>query len=106
MTTFDRREEAFENRFVHDEELAFKAFARRDLKLGHWAGKLLGLTSEQRDAYAQALVSVNVEAGGSEAVFAKLARDFQAATVVKSEHQIRRHMDEFLAEAKREVYAE
>jgi hypothetical protein len=106
MTTFDRREEAFENRFIHDEELAFKAYARRDVKLGHWAAKLIGLTGEEVDAYAQALVSANIEAGGSEAVFAKLERDFQTASVVKSAHQIRRHMDEFLAEAKREVRSE
>jgi hypothetical protein len=103
MTTFDRREEAFENRFAHDEELTFKAYARRDLKLGLWAAKLIGLTGEDADAYAQALVSANIQAGGSEAVFAKLEKDFQAAAVVKSTHQIRRQMDQFLAEAKLEV---
>ena len=29
MTTFDRREQAFENQFEHDEELKFKARARK-----------------------------------------------------------------------------
>ena len=42
MTTFDRREEAFENRYIHDEELNFKAHARRNHALGLWAAALLG----------------------------------------------------------------
>src|ERR1700742_4760565 len=33
-TTFDKREEGFEKQFAHDEELKFKATARRDRLLG------------------------------------------------------------------------
>jgi hypothetical protein len=36
MTTFDKREEAFEGKFVHEEELRFKATARRNKLLGNW----------------------------------------------------------------------
>ena len=103
MTTFDKREEAFENRFVHDEELEFKAHARRNRKLGLWAAQQLGLDGEDAEEYAQALISAEIDGGGSEALVGKLQHDFAAAKVGQSEHQIRRHMDEFLAEARQEV---
>ena len=34
MTTFDKREEGFEKQFAHDEELKFKATARRNKMIG------------------------------------------------------------------------
>ena len=46
MTTFDKREEGFENKFVHDEDLKFKAEARRDRLLGLWVAEKLGLSGE------------------------------------------------------------
>ena len=42
MTTFDKREEGFEKKFAHDEELRFKAMARRNKLLGLWAAGILG----------------------------------------------------------------
>ena len=42
MTTFDKREEGFEKKFAHDEELRFKANARRNKLLGLWAAEKLG----------------------------------------------------------------
>ena len=38
MTTFDKREEAFEKKFAIDEEQKFKAIARRNRLLGLWVG--------------------------------------------------------------------
>src|SRR5689334_17682228 len=53
MTTFDKREEGFEKQFAHDEELKFKATARRNKLLGMWAAEKLGLTGADADAYAK-----------------------------------------------------
>ena len=61
MTTFDKREEAFEGKFVHDEELRFKATARRNKLLGNWAASQLGLTGVAALAYANELVSAHLE---------------------------------------------
>ena len=44
MSEFDNREEAFERRFAVDEEIAFKALARRNRLLGQWLAELVGLT--------------------------------------------------------------
>ena len=96
MTTFDKREEGFEKRFAHDEELKFKATARRNRMLGQWAAEKLGLSGADADAYAREVVLAALEGLG---VFAKLRKDFDAKGVAQSDHQINRHMDEFLAKA-------
>src|SRR5690606_12998347 len=52
MSGFDKREEGFEKKFAHDEELRFKAMARRNKLLGLWAAELLGLSGDAAAAYA------------------------------------------------------
>ncbi|ABS69316.1 MULTISPECIES: DUF1476 domain-containing protein [Xanthobacter] len=105
MTTFDKREEGFEKRFALDEESRFKAVARRNKKLGLWAAQLLGLSGEAAEAYAKEVVVADLQEAGDEDVFRKLRGDFDAKSVDVSDHQIRRNMDEFLAQASAEVKA-
>ncbi|MBN9000180.1 MAG: DUF1476 domain-containing protein [Rhizobiales bacterium] len=99
MTTFDKREDAFENRFAHDEELKFKAVARRNRQLGLWAAGLLGKSGDAAEAYAEEVVASDFEEAGDEDVFRKLRTDFDAAGVAQSDHQIRRTMADLLATA-------
>jgi hypothetical protein len=96
MTTFDKREEGFEKKFAHDEELRFKANARRNKLLGHWAAEKLGLTGADAEAYAKTVVMADFEEAGDDDVFRKLNTDFQAKGVAQSEHQIRRIMEELM----------
>ena len=96
MTTFDKREEGFEKKFAHDEELKFKATARRNRMVGAWAAEKLGLTGAEAEDYAKAVVFAEIEGPG---VFQKLRKDFDAKGVAQSDHQIRRHMEELLAQA-------
>ena len=103
MTTFDQREEAFERKYAHDEELIFKAHARRDAKLGRWAAGLLGKSGAEAEAYADSIIGIRLGSGDTNALVARLVEDFAAAGVVRSEHQIRRQMDEFMVEAQHEV---
>jgi hypothetical protein len=98
MTTFDEREEGFERKFVHDEALRFKATARRNRLLGLWAAQKLGLAGADAEAYAKDLV-LEEFAEGDHDVFQKVRRDFDAKGVVQSDHQIRRTMDELMAQA-------
>ena len=99
MTTFDKREEGFEKQFAHDEELRFKATARRNKLLGLWAAAKLGLAGTEADAYAKEVVVADLEEAGDDDVFRKLRSDFDAKGVKESDHQIRRTMDELLAQA-------
>jgi hypothetical protein len=103
MTTFDKREEGFEKKFVHDEELKFKASARRNRLLGLWAAEKLGMAGAEAEAYAKAVVLAELEQAGDDAVFHKIRKDFDAKAVTQSDHQIRRTMDELMARAVAEV---
>ena len=99
MTSFDKREEGFEKKFAHDEEVRFKAVARRDKMLGLWAAEKLGFSGAAAEAYATEVVSANIDTPGEDAVFQKVRRDFDANGVVQSDHQIRRTMEELMTAA-------
>jgi hypothetical protein len=99
MTTFDKREEAFEQQFAHDEELRFKATARRNKMLGLWAAEKLGLGGADAENYAREIVLAAFEQGGDRAVMGKVSKDLEAKGVVQSEHQITRTMTDLMAKA-------
>ena len=105
MTTFDKREEGFEKKFAHDEELRFKANARRNKLLGMWAAEKLGLSGPAADAYAKEVVMADFEEAGDHDVFRKLRKDFDAKGVAQSDHQIRRTMDDLMALAVEQIKA-
>jgi hypothetical protein len=105
MTTFDKREEGFEKKFALDEELKFKATARRNKLLGHWAAEKLGLAGAAADAYAKEVVAADFEEAGDDDVFRKVRRDFDAKSVNESDHQIRRTMQELMEKAVAQIKA-
>ena len=105
MTTFDKREEGFEKKFAHDEELRFKANARRNKLLGLWAAEKLGLSGPAADAYAKEVVMSDFEEAGDDDVFRKVRKDLDAKGVVQSDHQLRRTMDELMEQAVAEIKA-
>ena len=106
MTTFDKREEGFERKFALDEEMRFRATARRNKLLGLWAAEKLGLSGAEADAYAKTVVQADFEEAGDDDVFRKVRKDFDAKSVEQSDHQIRRTMDELLGKAIQQLQAE
>jgi hypothetical protein len=106
MTTFDKRQEGFEKKFAHDEEMKFKANARRNKLLGLWAAEKMGLTGEAAQAYARDVVKADFEEAGDHDVFRKIRRDFDAKGVQQSDHQIRRTMEELLQVATEQLRKE
>jgi hypothetical protein len=103
MDAMDKREEAFEREFSLEAEIRFKARARRNRKLGVWAGGKLGLTGQALTDYAAALVGRGLEIVDDEAMAAELAAALAPCDV--SQHRVRRHMDTFAAEAMAEIQA-
>ena len=99
MTTFDKREEAFEQQFAHDEELRFKATARRNKLLGLWAAEKLGLQGAEANSYALSVVMSAFENTGDHDAVRKIRKDFDAKGVDQSDHQIARHATEMMAQA-------
>lgn len=105
MSTFDQRKDAFENKFAHDEELRFKATARRNKLLGLWAAQKLGKAGADADAYAKAVVLADFEEAGDEDVLRKVKADFASANVTVTDEEIRKVMTELLLKAAEDIQA-
>ena len=97
MTTFDKREQGFEKKFAHDEELLFKANARRNRLLGLWAAEKMGLSGPAADAYAKEVVVADFEEAGDDDVLRKVRKDFDAKGVAMSDQDIRKTMIDLMA---------
>lgn len=106
MTTFDRREDEFEKKFVHSAEMQFKIDSRRNKLLGLWAAEKLGLSGAEAEAYAGELVAAEASADADEKVFARLRADFDAKEVGLSDHQIKREMQDQAEVARKELMGE
>lgn len=105
MTTFDKREEGFEKKFAHDEELRFKATARRNKLLGLWVAQKLGMSGADADAYAKEVVQADFEEAGEDDVFRKVRKDLDAKGASASDQEIRAQMVSLMAQAVQQIEA-
>lgn len=103
---FKDREKAFESKWAHDEELLFKATARRNKLLGLWAAGELGIAGAKANEYAMSVVQADFEEAGHEDVFRKIHKDFDAAKLAHSDRVIRAKMEELLAVAGEQIMGE
>lgn len=103
MTTFNDRENAFENKYAHDAEMQFKADARRNKLLGLWAAGLMGKSGEAAAEYAKEVVKSDFEEAGHEDVYRKVAGDLGDKA---DEATIRNQMAKLMAEAKAQLLTE
>jgi hypothetical protein len=99
MTIFDAREKGFERRFAHEEEEKFRATARRNHLAGLWTAQKLGLAGAEAEAYAQSIVTVDLDSPGSDAVFAKIDADLRSHGIPIPDDQIRRMISDFMKQA-------
>jgi hypothetical protein len=106
MTSFDERERAFEKKFALDEELRFRAAARRNRLLAQWAGEKLGLSGPEVEDYIKAVRKADLVEKGDEDVFRKVKQDFDDKGVRISEVELRKTMADLLATALRTIEAE
>ena len=106
MTTFDGREKAFEAMFGHNQEMMFKAHARKNKLLGLWAAGLMGKTGAAAETYARDIVMASFEKPGDHDVIHTLLSDLAAAGKHTAEHTIRRQSERLLVEAKQQIMTE
>jgi hypothetical protein len=85
MTTFDNRENAFENKFARDADVQFQVNARRDKLVGLWAAEKLGLVGDTADAYAKSIIIADLEEAGHEDVMRKLVADLAPIGIGETE---------------------
>ncbi|MEI9965702.1 MAG: DUF1476 domain-containing protein [Caulobacteraceae bacterium] len=103
MTTFDDREQGFEAKFAHDQDMEFRTAARRNRLLGLWAGELMGLEQSHLEDYAKAVVKSDFEQPGEEDVLRKVFEDLKGAGVAATEGDVRLKMAELMAVAREQL---
>jgi hypothetical protein len=105
MTTFDEREQAYEAKFARDQELRFKAKARRDRRFGVWIAAQLGLTGAAADDYAKKLVRSELAQPGDGAIIEAVLADLKLKGLAADERTLKRKLIELMAEAVTEIEA-
>ena len=103
MTTFDEREQSFERKFKHDQELGFKANARRNKLLGLWAADRMGLSGAEAETYAMAVVEADLGRGGGAGARVKVLKDLGGKGIPTSEAEVQREQERLLALAKEQL---
>lgn len=103
MTTFDRREQAFENQYMHDQEMQFRIVSRRRKLLGLWAAKQMNLKGEDATHYGLEIVSYGIEDKREGAVVNRIRLDLEKAGAIVSEEKIREVMDTLHQQATQEI---
>ena len=106
MTDFNDRERGEEAKFALDEETAFRIAARRNRLLGRWAAEKMGLTPEETDSYAKAVIQADFEEAGDEDVIRKVLGDLTGAGCDVDEAGVRAALAEKSVEAKRQLMSE
>ncbi|BBK38088.1 hypothetical protein STAQ_31660 [Allostella sp. ATCC 35155] len=103
MSGFNEREKGFEKKFERDQENAFKIVARRNKLLGAWAAGKLGLSGDEAEAYAKAVVVADFEKPGDDDVLQKVLGDLSAKGVAATERDVRQQMDALLQVAREQI---
>ena len=103
MSEFDKRREGYESKFAHDQDLKFRATARRNKLLGLWAAQKMGITGTAADEYAKEVVKADFEEAGDHDVFRKVRKDLDAKKVDVSDHQIQREMEDLMVKAVEQI---
>jgi len=101
---FQDRENTFEKQFAHDEDLRFKAVARRNKALALWIAEMKELPAAEAEKYADDFVGAQVGKSDDD-VAAALKADLAHGDIDLSNHRLRKKMDEDMAEAAASVRA-
>ncbi len=105
MTTFDDREKAYEKKFAHDQDLKFKAEARRNNMIAAWAAEKLGISAEALADYQKEVRKADLAEKGDEDVVRKLKADFAAKGVKVADDEIREKLVSLMEKAIAEIEA-
>jgi hypothetical protein len=105
MTTFDEREKAYEAKFAQDQELRFKANARRDRRFGAWAAAQLGLSGAAAEDYAIRVVRADLAHPGDSAIIQAVLSDLKAKGIASDESKLKVKLVALMEEAVSEIEA-
>lgn len=103
---FHDREKAFEAKFQLDQELEFRARARRNKLLGLWAAETMGMAGGGAEAYARQVVAADLEHHGDEGVIAKVLKDLEEHDVDMTEGRLQIKLEKMMAMAREQIMTE
>ena len=106
MTDPDNKEGSVQAQILMDADAAFRVSARRNRLLGHWAAEKMGLSPEETEAYAKAVIQADFEEAGDEDVIRKVLGDLVGAGCDTDDAAVRAALDEKSVEAKRQLMSE
>ena len=106
MKAFNKRKNDAEARYQLDQELAFKAGARRNKLLGLWAAEQMGITGDDADAYAKEVVVADFDRPGDNDVLEKVLKDLTSKGIDVTGHRVRKEMDRLMEIAREQVRSE
>jgi hypothetical protein len=106
MGEFEEREQSFEAKFAHEQEMLFKARARRDALAARWVASQLGFSGPEAEAYVQSLVELAVRKDHDQSVVQKILGDFESRRLPMSEHRLRKQLADLLDQAMAQVKSE
>jgi len=97
------RERGEERKYQMDQDLQFKAEARRNKLLGQWLAGEFGMGPAETDEYAKAVVIADLDEPGIEDVMRKVMADIAEKGSAISEDQIRAKISELDAVAMQQL---
>lgn len=108
MSTLDRREQAFEQAFVHDEEVRFLMLTHRNKLFGRWAADLLSYRGDVAERYIQSIVAAIGSPAGArtpdDRIVSRVFTDFMNAGLGMSPDDVRAALTQFEEESKAEFH--
>jgi hypothetical protein len=103
---FQEREEGFEAKLKHDQDVQFRVQARRDKLIGQWAAEQMGMEGDAIDDYAMTLVKHAVSEPGDDDVISKLVADLKGHGVDMDADAVSRKLAEFETTAASQLHDE
>ena len=97
---FTEREKSYEKKFARDEELQFKVQARSNKYIAEFVSQKLNMNEDEKKKYIQEIIKADMEESGTEDVFRKIKKDFEKASVIIDDKEIREQMEKAIIRAK------
>ncbi len=95
MSSFDKREKAFEDKFAHDAEISFRIRARTLKLLGKWAAIQLALSETEQQIYIKKVVDIDFDKEDIKPALAMIAQDLQQSKILIYQQELASKFEEF-----------
>jgi len=99
MSTLDGRGKGFEDKFAHDEEIAFKAKIKRNHLFSNWVADQVAVSDSDRDSFLQKYNEFDMSKPDIHFLIDLAEKDLEAAGIDISEHRLENKLEDLLVEA-------